>query len=184
MTVTIHPDRAQRDVGIRFRNCFASGSGRGVLSIALAGLMLVVSAYAFPVTGNEAVSVGYSEAQVELRDLLEGKAFSGPTGTVGMDADHQETVLFSEGSFRSLACEQWGFEPESLRTDQVDGAVHFEAVQRSADYGTMTWRGTIRGGKLEAHYVWEKERLFWTTRREYWFSGVIEEANDDRDHAI
>ncbi len=58
----------------------------------------------------------------------------------------------------------------------VDGIVHFEAVHVSKDYGTMTWRGTVREGRLEAEYVWEKERLLWDTRREYWFSGMLSEV--------
>ncbi len=41
-----------------------------------------------------------------------------------------------------------------------------------------------RWGKLEARYVWVKERLFWTTRREYWFVGVIEEPNRGSGRAL
>jgi hypothetical protein len=128
--------------------------------------------------------IARSEATVYLHDVLEGKAFTGPTGAVGMGAHHRETVLFSEGKFRSLACEEWGFEPGNLRADRVNGEVRFEAVHVSKDYGTMTWRGTIRDGKLEAVYVWEKERLFWTTRREYWFAGELEETGREHDHAL
>jgi hypothetical protein len=184
MTSKIHSSHVPENIRTETRGRYTPGIDGAVRSLSLVALVLIAVVVAQPVTANETVSAGYNEARVNLHQLLEGKAFSGPTGTVGMDADHRETVLFSGGVFRSLACEEWGFEPESLRADEIDGAVHFEAVHKSEDYGTMTWRGTIRDGKLEAQYVWEKERLFWTTRREYWFSGVIEEASHDRDHAI
>ena len=153
---------------------------RWVGALFLTGRLSVSAAYAGHALASEnfaPVDVGRDTGS---RGLLDGLSFSGPTGTVGMDSDHQEKVVFMDGKLRSLVCEKWGFEQRAYRSQLVGDTVRFEAVQVSPDYGTMTWRGTVREGRLEARYVWEKERLFWNTHREYWFKGVISEAGHER----
>ena len=104
--------------------------------------------------------------------------FSGDTGTVGMEAHHTDRLVFAEGTFHSRECEKLGFEKSTVRLARDGDVVRFSAVNVSDEFGTLTWRGEIRDGIVEARYVWKKERLFWTIQREYWFSGEIDDVRD------
>ena len=116
-------------------------------------ILTVSAAYGGPALGSESFTTADTESVAGSHGLLDGLAFSGPTGTLGMGTDHQEKVFFMDGKLRSLDCEKWGFEQRGYRAQLVGDAVHFEAVHVSDDYGTMTWRGTVREGRLEARYV-------------------------------
>jgi hypothetical protein len=99
---------------------------------------------------------------------------SGSTGTVGMDAHHNDELVFEDGRFHSKQCAKIGFQKSTFHIERDGQVVRFSAVSVSSNYGTLTWKGSIRDGIVEAHYVWKKERLFWTIEREYWFSGEVD----------
>ncbi|MGD2141531.1 MAG: hypothetical protein PVH25_14130 [Burkholderiales bacterium] len=101
---------------------------------------------------------------------------SGTTGTVGMDADHDDELVFADGNFHSRECSKLGFTQSRASVHRDGDVIRFSAVNVSPKYGTLSWEGVIRNGIVEALYVWKKERLFWTIQREYWFSGEIENA--------
>jgi hypothetical protein len=104
---------------------------------------------------------------------LDGQAFIGPTGPRGEAAERaDEKVEFAGGLFRSSVCEQMGFSPNAYRATREGDAVRFESLLVSEKDGTIRWEGVVRGGVLAASYTWTKERLLWTTRREYWFKGT------------
>jgi len=104
---------------------------------------------------------------------LDGLSFVGPTGPRGEPAERaDERVEFAGGRLRSSVCEQMGFPPNAYRTTREGDAVRFESLLVSAKDGTIRWEGAVRGGVVEANYTWTKERLLWTTRREYWFKGT------------
>lgn len=105
--------------------------------------------------------------------LLDGQAFVGPTGPRGEAAERSdERVEFAAGRLRSSLCEEMGFPPAAYRAIREGGAVRFDAVLVSAKDGRIHWQGVVRGGAVEATYVWAKEGLLWNTRREYWFKGA------------
>ena len=101
---------------------------------------------------------------------------SGSTGTVGMDADHTDELVFRDGNFHSRACSKLGFRKSEAKVERDGDAIRFSAVNVSPKYGTLTWEGVIRDGVVQALYVWKKERMFWTIQRQYWFSGKIDNA--------
>lgn len=104
---------------------------------------------------------------------LDGLAFIGPTGPRGEAAErNDEKVEFAAGKLRSSVCEEMGFPPNTYRTTREGDAMRFESLLASAKDGTIRWEGVVRGGAIEATYTWTKERLLWTTRREYWFKGA------------
>jgi hypothetical protein len=102
--------------------------------------------------------------------------FNGSTGTVGMGAHHDDQMVFSAGNFHSRKCAKLGFEKSRVEIVRNDDGIRFSAVNVSEKYGTLTWNGSIRDGIIEAHYIWRKERLFWTIERAYWFSGEIHDV--------
>jgi len=101
---------------------------------------------------------------------------SGSTGTVGMDADHTDELVFSGGHFHSRKCSKLGFRKGETKVERDGDVIHFSATNVSPEYGTLTWQGVIRGGVVQALYVWKKERMFWTIQRQYWFSGKVNNA--------
>lgn len=118
-----------------------------------------------------------SPAPAENPGLLDGLVFRGPTGVKGMDAHHHDVAIFANGRFRSIACEELGFAEQAYRAERDGDAIRFEAVTFSPKYGTLTWQGTVRDGRLDARYVWVKKGWLWTTQREYWLRA---EADDER----
>jgi hypothetical protein len=104
---------------------------------------------------------------------LDGLAFVGPTGERGKAAERSdERVEFTAGRLRSSVCEDYGFPPAAYQATREGEAVRFESVLASPRDGEIRWQGVVRAGTVEATYVWTKEGLFRTTRREYWFKGA------------
>lgn len=101
---------------------------------------------------------------------------SGSTGTVGMDADHADELVFSGGQFHSRECSKLGFRRSETKVKRDGDVIHFSAVNVSPEYGTLTWEGVIREGVVHALYIWKKERMFWTIQRQYWFSGTVNDG--------
>ncbi len=81
-------------------------------------LLGVTPAHVIP-SGRQSGPTTQSRAELQrsgdARGLLDGLVFSGPTGASGMGADHQEKVVFNNGTFRSVASEEWGFEQDQYR---------------------------------------------------------------------
>jgi hypothetical protein len=101
---------------------------------------------------------------------------SGSTGTVGMDADHADELVFADGNFHSRECSKLGFRKSEAQVTRDGEVIRFSAVNVSPRYGTLSWEGVIRDGVVQALYVWEKKRMFWTIQRKYWFSGEMKNA--------
>ena len=98
--------------------------------------------------------------------------FSGLTGEKGKGDDHKDTITFSNGMFRSLDCESWGFGPAAYTVVKVGAAYHFESTLTSPDRGTLKWTGKIIGDKATATFRWNHERWYWSIERDYWFEGT------------
>ena len=109
--------------------------------------------------------------------LLDGMVFVGFYGAQGkaLDPAEREEMSFERGIFRSASCEPYGFAPTPYRARREGDLIHFEATITSPTHGTIAWKGSWDGKTARATYVWRKERLFWDTRREYWFQGVLTE---------
>jgi len=83
-------------------------------------------------------------------------------------------LLFKDGKFISENCKPYGFVegPYWLRFDK--DSVHFFAELKSPTHGTMVWKGTVKGDKIEGNLVWTRERWYWTIRRTFNFAGSLE----------
>ena len=105
--------------------------------------------------------------------ILDGKKFFGPTGEKGKKVHHEDILSFSDGKFTSSECFQYGFEGGPYTTTVEADSIHFHAETTSPTHGKMMWKGTLKGNTLNVTYTWTKERWFWTTFREYWFTGSL-----------
>ena len=104
--------------------------------------------------------------------LLDGAVFDGPTGAEGRPANHVDHVVFADGRFLSQGCARWGFGEADYEAWHEDGVIHFEAITVSPTHGSLAWRGSVAGDRVNATFVWTKQRILWTTRRAYWFRGI------------
>ena len=107
--------------------------------------------------------------------VLDGRKFVGPTGEKGKKVDHEDVLSFSDGMFTSSACFQYGFESGPYTATVQGDYIHFQSVTVSPTLGKMEWKGSLKDGTLYVTYSWTKERWLWTTHREYWFNGSLEE---------
>jgi hypothetical protein len=126
------------------------------------------------------VVVGAEESQSDLATntavshLLDGKKFIGPTGEKGKKIHHEDVLKFSDGKFTSSECFQYGFKGGPYKATIEGDTIHFHAETVSPTHGKMVWQGTLKGDTLDVSYSWTKERWFWTTFKEYWFTGTLQ----------
>lgn len=105
-------------------------------------------------------------------DALDGMQFVGETGEQGKGDHHADTILFKDGKFRSLDCENWGFGAAPYSVKQEGETFRFRSTLVSPDLGTLEWKGTIVGDTASATFSWTHKRWFWTIKRDYWFKGT------------
>ena len=90
-------------------------------------------------------------------EALDGMAFVGEVGKEGKASGDPDELIFGQGTFRSTACDQYGF-GDGPYTAAVDGdTITFNAETVSAKEGRMEWSGTVTGVTLEGTAMWRKE---------------------------
>jgi hypothetical protein len=102
--------------------------------------------------------------------LLDGKSFSGELGEKGKAKGDKDEFIFKAGTFRSSACDAYGFKEAAYTASRAGDIVSFAAVTRSDKEGTMSWKGKVTGDRLEGTVVWKKG----DRPTEYWFKGTIQ----------
>lgn len=85
---------------------------------------------------------------------LDGKTFVVETGEKGKSGGDKDTLSFRDGNFHSVGCDQYGFGDGAYTSTMNGDAIQFEAVTTSPTKGKMTWKGTVKGDKIEVSYVW------------------------------
>ena len=86
---------------------------------------------------------------MNAQSLLEGRRFVGVVLACGASTGDTETLTFSDGRFRSSACDAYGYGDGAYRASPAVGGVDFEVETASAQYGQLRWRGTVRGPRLD-----------------------------------
>ena len=101
-----------------------------------------------------AVSIALAAAAVlpasAETSALDGRKFEGIFLERGKTSGDADTIVFQNGRFRSLACDQYGYSDASYRITPAGDGTRFEAETESAKYGKLVWRGVVRGAKLDA----------------------------------
>lgn len=98
--------------------------------------------------------------------------FVGETGEQGKGDHHADTILFTDGNFRSLDCESYGFGPAPYVAERQGETFTFRSTLVSPDLGTLEWKGTIIGDTANGTFRWTKKRWYGTIIRDYWFKGT------------
>ncbi len=103
--------------------------------------------------------------------ILDGKVFTGPTGTMGKNATEDDELRFENGKLYSVGCADWGFDWGAYSTKVEGNNVTFEAVTKSPKDGKIVWSGTVNGDTIDATYIWTKKGWFGEKKQEKWFKG-------------
>ena len=82
--------------------------------------------------------------------VLDGKRFDGVFMERGKTSGDADTLTFTNGRFRSSACDKYGYSDAAYKTSTQGDMTVFEAETESAKYGKLLWKGTVRGEKLDA----------------------------------
>jgi hypothetical protein len=83
-------------------------------------------------------------------NALDGRKFDGVFIQRGKTSGDADTIVFKDGRFRSLACDQYGYSDAPYKTAAMGDTTRFEAQTQSAKYGKLLWSGVVRNGKLDA----------------------------------
>ncbi len=116
------------------------------------------------------VAALHAPAAAATAGALDGQTFQGQVGEKDETDGDADTFVFADGTFRSAACDAYGFTATPYTASAEGEATRFEAVATSEKEGTMTWKGTVAGDAIEGTAVWEKPDQ---APMEYWFEGTL-----------
>ena len=88
---------------------------------------------------------------------LDGRSFQGVFLERGKTSGDADTLIFKDGRFHSIACDQYGYGDAPYKTVAAGDTVRFEAETVSTKYGKLFWTGAIRGNKLDATVMMERK---------------------------
>lgn len=91
-------------------------------------------------------------AEANLSADLDGTTYSVTVGTG--DSSWDDDLVFSGGTFRSTACDEYGFFAESYSAATVSQGISFESHGTSAEHGTSHWQGTLTGDTVTGTLTW------------------------------
>jgi hypothetical protein len=78
-------------------------------------------------------------------NLLDGRNFTGIVLERGKTEGDADTITFSAGRFRSSACDRYEYGDGPYTASAAGDSVSFEARTESPKYGSLVWRGLVRG---------------------------------------
>lgn len=84
---------------------------------------------------------------------LEGKTFVGQMGKTGDKKGDPDNFEFKSGHFHSTACDEFGYKEAPVTVNSTKDAVHFESTTQNDKGAKMSWKGTLKGNKIEGTAV-------------------------------
>jgi len=118
----------------------------------------------------QAASTPPAESSTPAPGALDGKRFVVTMGEKGKEEMERDTLHFIAGTFRSNACDQYGFDSAAYTATSRRDTTSFKTVTMSAKEGRMEWSGWSAGGAIGGSVVWIKEGQ---NPIEYWFKGSV-----------
>jgi len=95
---------------------------------------------------------------------LDGKTYTGTIGKTG-EAGDPDDFIFTDGSFRSTACDQYGYTAAPYAVTEDSGKTTFSSTTMNSGGNTMAWKGTVTGNAIEGMVVMTptdgKPQTFW-----------------------
>ena len=92
---------------------------------------------------------GIGDVHSEPASVLDGKAYQGMFIEKGKSSGDLDTLTFTNGRFRSSACDQYGYGDASYTAIADGAAIHFDVETQSPRYGKLIWKGVVKGDRLK-----------------------------------
>ena len=90
-------------------------------------------------------------------DSLDGKSFLVELSETKNNEVTKDELIFKDGTFFSVECEQYGFGPASYESKSEGDAILFESTIVSDKEGKFEWEGSVKGDKITGTSIWSKE---------------------------
>lgn len=136
-------------------------------------IFLFISIMVLMAIGPSLIEIG-ADTHKPNSGNVDGMVFIGHIGPKGGDANGEDEVVFQNGRFLSTSCSKYGFGSAPYSASQDGDRIVFKAVTHSPEHGTINWEGQIVGNRMEATYLWTKERWYWfDAYEENWFRGQL-----------
>ena len=135
---------------------------------------MAVAIFALAVAGSAplAVAAEAGTAAGPSAGPLDGKTFVGQVGERGKTTGDQDTLIFRDGTFRSTACDPYGFSEAAYTATPGADAITFQTETESQTDGRMEWRGRVQGSTIEGTSTWRRPGK---APVEYWFKGELQQ---------
>jgi len=102
---------------------------------------------------------------------LDGKTYSGQLGMDGDQNGDPDEFIFSNGTFDSTACHQYGYGKGSYEAKTMEEAMTFKAETKSKEGSKMQWNGKVVGDRIDgtATQLSKDDKVL----RSFWFKGTV-----------
>ncbi len=121
-------------------------------------------------------------AGVASAGSLDGKTFTVMVEDPNAAEPMEDTLIFEDGEFRSVACDEYGFDWAPYTTEKLAaGMVRFEATAESDEEGTNHWVGKVAGDRIKGVFTWTKEGQ---DPIEYSFEGAVPVETEEVDEGV
>jgi hypothetical protein len=80
---------------------------------------------------------------------LDGRSFHGVVLERGKSDGDADTLIFTDGRFRSTACDRYGYGEGTYSASRDGDRIHFDAETESPRFGRLRWQGTVSGRRLD-----------------------------------
>jgi hypothetical protein len=138
---------------------------------AIAVATLGTGAATLSVMNEDIPDMAVPEGDWSQTGALDGKTFRIYGEDPGSGAVLEDDILFRDGKFQSVDCENYcNFGWSDYQTKQIDGVLYFTTTAICPDAPhTVVWFGTITGDEVSIDGTW-------TTRRWYWTNQIVIQA--------
>lgn len=83
------------------------------------------------------------------KGTLDGKTFSGQIVSKGEDKPFSDNFVFKDGTFRSTACDEYGFTAAPYTTTKEGANVAFQSTTSNPKGSKIEWKGSVKGNTVE-----------------------------------
>jgi hypothetical protein len=80
---------------------------------------------------------------------LDGRSFHGVVLERGKSDGDADTLIFTDGRFRSTACDRYGYGEGTYSASRDGDRIHNDAETESPRFGRLRWQGTVSGRRLD-----------------------------------
>ncbi|MEL7461409.1 MAG: hypothetical protein AAFX45_08155 [Pseudomonadota bacterium] len=133
---------------------------------AIAAATFGTGAATLTVMNEDIPDLAVPEGDWTASGALDGISFSVSGTDLASGAELEDEIIFREGTFQSVDCEQYcNFGWSEYFTKEIDGVIHFTATALCPDAPhTVVWYGTLEGDELAIDLTWTTRRWYWTNQ--------------------